>query len=286
MRRKIADLSHRPVFYAENKYAFFTVKKSILFAFCFFYFSMIFFPNLVSADNFKVSVSLKDNDFFLYPAKEVSSRLIVSNMGDIDAQIFVTSDIDEEFPFELIVESNPSYVYANDAAYDKYLLINEKAYGVKEIKFSLIAPYKKIKKEQKKIYTVKINVFASPVLMFADKRTIKTNIKHQYQYEIKVELSDDFVYLRDDKMSFQIEDEESKNYEENEQYEEEAKKGDSTLQNENSANDLTGENQLYFGKQKNATITDAVVEKQTSFPYSTIILLVIGVLGICAALKL
>ncbi|MCK5177199.1 MAG: hypothetical protein KAQ92_05725 [Candidatus Aenigmarchaeota archaeon] len=268
---------HRQIFYAKNK---------ALFAFCFFCLSMLFFMDLASADDFKVSVSLKDNDFFLYPAKEISSKLIVSNMGNIDAQIFVTADIDEDFPFELIVESNPSYVYANDAAYDKYLLINEKSYGVKEIKFSLIAPYKKIKKEQKKIYTVKINVFASPVLMFADKRTIKTNIKHQYQYEIKIELSDDFVYLREDKMSFSIEDEEPKNYEENEQYEEAAKKGDNTLQNENSASDLTGKDQLYFGKQKNTTIIDMVVEKQTFFHYSTIIVLIIGFLGIYTVLKL
>ena len=167
-------------------------------------------------------------------------------------------------------------------------MINGKEYGAKEIKFSFIAPQKKIKKEQKKKYTVKINVFASPVLMFADKKTIKTNIKHQYQYEIKVELSDDFVYLRDDKMSFSIEDGEPKNYEKNEQYEEATTKGDNILQNENSSNDLTGKDQLYFGKQKNTTIAEKVpiIEKQTSFPYSTIILFFIGFLGIFVALKL
>ena len=89
-------------------------------------------------------------------------------------------------------------------------------------------------------------------------------------------------------MSFSIEDGEPKNYEKNEQYEEATTKGDNILQNENSSNDLTGKDQLYFGKQKNTTIAEKVpiIEKQTSFPYSTIILFFIGFLGIFVALKL
>ena len=242
---------------------------------------MIFFQGTANAADFKVSVSLKDNNFFLEPKKPVYSSFLVSNTGDIDTQVFATADIDKDAPFEIMFESNPAYLYTG-ALYDRHLLIDGKSYSMHEIKFSLLVPYDKIKKEQKRNYKVKLNVFASPIFAFADEQTIKTRIRHQYQYEINIDLSDEFTYSRDKKMSFELEGQEQDSLNQESAEKQKEKENQSEKQATPNENEKE-ENNLYFGTKANND-TSLPGEKNI-FPFSTAVLILLGFFGVYMALK-
>ena len=250
----------------------------VIYLFCF---AMIFFQAEANAADFKVSVSLKDNNFFLEPKKPIYSSFLVSNTGDIDAHVFATADIDKDAPFEIMFESNPTYLYTG-GMYDRHLLINGKSYGMHEIKFSIVAPYDKIKKEQKKKYRIKINVFASPIFAFADEQTIKTRIRHQYQYEINVDLSDEFIYSRDKKMSFKLDGQEDDGQNQDSAEKQQEKENQSEKQTA-PVDYEKEENNLYFGTKANNDTN--LPEEKNTFPFSTVIITLGGIFGIYVALK-
>ena len=249
----------------------------ITFIMCLFFFC---FPSSVNAEDFKIAVSFTDRSFFLEPFKTVNSKLIVSNIGSVDAEIFMSAEIEKDAPFEIIFATNPVYLYA-DGIYDAHFLINSESYNAKEIRFSIVSHHKKIKKEQKKIHKIRINVIASPIHIFTNEKTIRANIKHQYQYEIKAKLSDDFIYTRDKKLSFYTEEnksEENEKTEENIQYDKKEEENETML---NLTKNKT--KNLYFGKKDEKE--KKIENYETSLSFLNIIIIMLGIIGIILAFK-